>query len=554
MQIWSEGPRPRRQREMIAPSLDEQIGESAGVRFLDELLEQVDWTEWEDQYHQSGPGRPTHHPRIMCAAILYGLMRGMHSTRMLEYATHVCQDFQWLLDGRTIDHSTFAKFRTRHGERLKSLFRQINRKAAQIRRLSLEEVIIDGTRVRADSDRMGSRTAGALERRLTGLEEKMSAALEGLEKAREEGRDDEVDRCERRKQVLQGRMKTDEAALAVARERDALKQAREGLRGSDVRVPVTDPDAHLLPNKEGGYAPNYTPVIAVEADSGLIVAAQISANNTETDCMLELVQETQECLGAKPLRLVADEGFGSGHELQSLKAEGIETYIPLGKGPEGNPALREHPDQPVDCGDWARLPRRAGKLARAAFVYESAQDVYYCPMGHKLSAHRKQSRRSKDGRKVSIVEYKGAPCQGCALARQCLARHAQRRVITRDEYEPCREEARARMNTARGREIYARRAPCVEGVFGTIKAAMGVRKFNRRGLVKVREDWMWTCLAFNLKKMMTWMSEQGGTKPTRAPLRGLLAAFVRSIRLQNTASRLRLCLDRIFPAGEPKTA
>lgn len=121
----------------------------------------------------------------MCAAILYGLIRGMYSTRMLEHATQYALDFQWLLGGRSIDHSSFAKSRTLHGERIKTLFKQINRKAAQVKRLSLEEVIIDGTRVRADSDRHGARTAGALERRQAALEDKITKALEGLEKAKE---------------------------------------------------------------------------------------------------------------------------------------------------------------------------------------------------------------------------------------------------------------------------------------------------------------------------------------------------------------------------------
>jgi len=546
MIIWSEARRPRRQTELIAPSLDDQIGQTEGVRFLDALLGDVDWSLWEEHYHLSGPGRPTHHPRIMCGAILYGLIRGMDSTRKLEYATRYYLDFQWLLDGRTIDHSTFAKFRTIHGERIKLLFGQINRKAAQIKRLSLEEVIIDGTRIRADSDRHGARTAAALERRLAALEEKIGIALEQLEKAREEGSEEEADRCEREKQTLEARRKKDQTALEVAHQRDVVKKAKEGDKSPDVRVPVTDPDAHLLPNKEGGYAPNYTPVIAVESDTGLIVAAHIGDNNTETDCTLDLVKEVEQSLGVKPQRLLADQGFGSGHELVSLKAKGIDTYIPMGKALENNPAQREHPDQPVACNDWDRLPCRGGKLAREAFIFNHSEDVYYCPLGHKLSAYRSQSRSTKSGAKVSIIEYKGAPCQGCALASRCLSRNAQSRIITRDQYESCREEVEARMKTDQGREIYARRAPLVEGVFGTIKATMGVRRFKRRGVQKVREDWLWTCMAFNVKKMMAWMREDGETRPEKVPPRHFIAIFKPSIKLSIIQMQLQSGFNCIF--------
>jgi hypothetical protein len=53
-----------------------------------------------------------------------------------------------------------------------------------------------------------------------------------------------------------------------------------------------------------------------------------------------------------------------------------------------------------------------------------------------------------------------------------------------------------------GREIYKKRAPVVEGIFGVIKHAMGVRRFLPRGLEKVRTEWTWVCTAFNLKKLL----------------------------------------------------
>ena len=338
---------------------------------------------------------------------------------------------------------------------------------ARLKKLSLEEVVIDGTRVRADSDRHGARTAEALERRL--------------------------------------------AALDVAKERDKVKKAKEGKKSPGVRVPVTDPDAHILPNKEGGYAPNYNPVIAVEPQSGLIIGECISKDNSESDCMVGLIQEIEYSFKTAPKRALADGNFGSGPELQALKEKGIETYSPKGQLAADNPARRERYDQPVPESEWERLPCSGKKLAKAAFVYNAEENAYYCPMGHALPAYRQQSRQGSDGQKVSITEYKGAPCQGCPLAARCLSRNARLRTISRDEYEPLREEVAMRMNTPEGAQIYAQRAPHTEGPFGTIKGAMGVRRFNRRGLQQIREDWTWTCLAYNLKKLMSWTDNDPNT-------------------------------------------
>jgi transposase len=515
---WSEAPLPRRQIELISPTLDERIGKYAGVRFLDALLAEVDWSTWEQAYPGGGAGRPPHHPRLMCAAILYGLVRGMHSTRMLEYATEYCVDFQWLLDGRVIDHSTFAKFRTVHGERIKDLFKAINRKAADLKKLSLEEIIIDGTRVRADSDRHGARTAEALKKRLDALDEKLAKALDELEKAREEGGEEAIAQREKEKAALEARKQRDEKALEVAKARDEVKKAKEGKKAHGVRVPVTDPDAHLLENKEGGYAPNYTPVIAVEGELGLIVAERITEQNSESDCLVPLVEQAEELRGRCPNRVLADEGFGAGCELEELGGKGVEVYTPMGKpaGDSNGPTPVAGSETPPE--HWDKLPTRGGRLDKSAFRYDALEDVYVCPMGQILKPYRKQTRKSGTGKTVELMEYSGAACGGCPLASRCLSKNAKARTVSRDEYEGRREEVRERMGSEAGQRIYANRAPRVEGAFGTIKAGMKVRRFQRRGLEKVRQDWTWVCLAYNMRKLMGWMGENTlGMAKTRVP-------------------------------------
>ena len=57
----------------------------------------------------------------------------------------------WLLEGRTIDHSTFCDSRTRFKRELKDLFRQIGRVAMHMGLLRLNQVTLNGTRVKANS-------------------------------------------------------------------------------------------------------------------------------------------------------------------------------------------------------------------------------------------------------------------------------------------------------------------------------------------------------------------------------------------------------------------
>ena len=64
-----------------------------------------------------------------------------------------------------------------------------------------------------------------------------------------------------------------------------------------------------------------------------------------------------------------------------------------------------------------------------------------------------------------------------------------------------KERMAAKVRTAAGRALYARRKVIVEPVFGQIKEARGFRRFLLRGLEKIRGEWCLVCLTHNLLKL-----------------------------------------------------
>jgi transposase/ribosomal protein L34 len=512
---WASAKESRHQPILLGPSLDEQLEADHGIRVLEAILAEVDWRPWEAQYAHQGPGRPAVHPRLMAGAILYGLIKRIRSTRELEEATHMRMDFRWLLEGRTIDHSTFAAFRIRFEEQIADLFKTLNRRAAALRRATLAEILIDGTRLRADSDRHGARTADALEKKLTTLEQEIRYALQQLTDEQGDPSLEAASGAELEARLARLDDQRDRLlkALAVARERDVLKQAKDGKAALQVRVPVTDPDAYVLPNKEGGYAPNYTPVMAVDPASGLIVGAVLAAGNGEAESVPDLMQQVTDLGVGTPHRVLVDGGFASGQNLQQLAEAHVEVYAPLGAPEHPNPAVRPDPTQPVLPEAYDRLPLRGGKLDRRAFVYDPTQDCYYCPMGRRLDAEKSFRRTTPGAPQPHTTVYRSPDCAGCPLAARCVSKKATARTVARDEYEGFREAVCARMKTEAGRAVYARRAPFAEGVFGVIKSVLGVRRFARRGRAKVTADWFWTCTAYNLLKQI----RRGGRTPSSRP-------------------------------------
>ncbi len=490
-------------------SLEDAVGADHVVRSFEVCMDVVDWGPWEARY-TAGAGQPPIHPRLMASAILYGLIRNIRSSRMLEDATRERVDFMWLLEGRSIDHSTLAAFRTEFGGELRTLNRELSRLVCSRVDEALVTLIIDGTRLRANSSRYGARTAQALDALALACTRELDRklALLGEEDQRVESDTLALDALEAEVGQLRAQVAQYERALGVARERDALKKAKDGAKATPVRVPVTDPDAQIVPNKDGGYAPNYTPVAAIDAATGLIVSAEVLSGSNEASAVLPAVENAAELCAHKPERVLADSGFASGENLYALDAMGIEAYMPTTSDfrPE-NPANRDDPSTPVPESDWPRLPLRGKKLAASAFIYDATANCYYCPMGKMLTpVHRKQKNA------ITPTQYRCPGKAGCPLADRCVKAKPNARTVTRDRYQELRDDTHRRMATPEGREIYKARAPLIEGVFAIIKHHMNIRGFLLRGLQKVRHEWNWICTAYNLKKIIRLL--KGRLKPS----------------------------------------
>ena len=85
---------------------------------------------WEAHYH-GRIGQPPIHPKVLAGLLLYGMRHAVRSSRRLEYMAGHAIDFIWLVEGRRPDHSTICEFRTKFGQELKDLFRNVVKMALE---------------------------------------------------------------------------------------------------------------------------------------------------------------------------------------------------------------------------------------------------------------------------------------------------------------------------------------------------------------------------------------------------------------------------------------
>lgn len=507
---WAESPTSREQIALFSPTLDSVIADDDPVRLFDEILAGMDWSQWESEYH-GRLGQPPIHPRYLAAAILYGLYRRVRSSRQLEEATHYRLDFIWLLHGRRLDHTTLAKFRTKFRKPLKALFRQIGRFAMTLGLVRLCEVGFDGTRVKANNSRHATRTAKTLEEQLAALGEvfdQMMSELDANDGAQTtlDGQPDSPTQLPASLANLERRRQRVRDALSQAKAADeSRRKLGRNPEKNPAQVPTTDPDARVMPNKEGGYAPNYTPTVTTDGHRGFIVDCDVTDDVNEGSHAASSVDRIEETYGEKPRRFVTDGGNTSGVLIHQMEERGIEFFAPVQSNqPQvGNPALRDDATQPVAESQIAQLPRnKQGQLDKTCFVYDSEQDVYHCPQGHAMP-YTKSKRDTRGHEPVDRRIYQCGACGGCPLAAICLSATTKRgRTITRDKYEAARERTAARMLEGPSKELMRRRSWIAETPFGIMKSVMGIRQFLLRGLVKVKTEWTWAATAFNLAKLV----------------------------------------------------
>jgi transposase len=509
MGYWAKAPMAREQLVLIATTLDDRIPDDHPVRLIAEILEGYDWSGWESQY-DGRLGQPPIHPKILASLWLYGLRRGVRSSRKLEYTAKHSIDFMWLAQGHTPDHTTLSEFRSKHSAGLKDLFKHILRVAMVGGFLDLIDVGTDGTRIKANSSRYqtwtAERIAKALEELAAELEKQLAESRQADDRERQLLGDSPAEQLPAELADLTARRKKLEAIQAQLHEADAARK-KDGIdpKKNPAQIPKHDPDSRVLPNKEGGYAPNYTPLATTEGRGGYVVDCDVIVGPNENQELLPSLDRVTERLGEKPEHALADGAFATGPNIKNLESRGIEFYSHLPIPAEaGNPAIRPDPTQPVPEGEWDRLPinSQTKKLDKSCFVYAAEQDVYYCPRGEAMPYEQTKTEK-KNGETVGSRIYRCPACATCPLAGRCISTNNKTggRSISRDIYATERERFAAKMQTPEAQTVYDKRMSIAETTFAIIKHVRGLRQFLLRGLEKVNIEWLWTCTGLNLDKL-----------------------------------------------------
>ena len=463
----------RQQIRLRAIDPERLVEEDHPVRAIWELLGQMDLSRFAAglKAREGRPGRDACDPRVIIALWLYALSRGVREARALDEWSQYEPGCQWLLGLERINYHTLSDFVTQHAAALDHLFVQVLQVLMAAGAADLQRVAHDGTKIRAAA----SRKSFKREERLAECRKLAEEHLTSLQQQSPE-------------ELSAARRKAQERAARERRER--VRQAEEELQRqqaekapaeqAQVKASVTDAEAQIMRQGDGGFAPSYNAQISTDSTAGVIVGYDASQAKEDSHELQSALERIAANTGRTPAQILVDGGYTTRQNIVEAAEGPTELIGSLGE------------DRSQD-----KLQRRgvSPEFLPEHFRYDAVRDAYTCPAG-KLLAYK--SRKQLVGGVEKHYQAKARDCRDCPFRAQCCPRAKYGRMVLRTEEHPRVAAFRKKMQRPECQAIYRQRAQVAEFSNACLKEKRGLRRFLRRGLEKVRTELAWASLSCNV--------------------------------------------------------
>jgi transposase len=437
------------QQLLLPPDLRAWLPEGDIALVVSDVVDELDLSAIDAAYESGeGRGQPPYHPAMLVKLLLYGYCVGTASSRKIERATYRDVAFRVLAGDQHPDHDSIAEFRARHLGALAALFVQVLRLCQAAGLVTLGHVALDGTKLKANASKHKAMSYARMEETERRLEAEVRALLEQAQQvdAAEDAqygrgrRGDELPAELARRESRLAKIRAAKAALTAEAQARAAQAADAGRAKRAAR-------AQRVGGAKGRPAPVPDPTQARPTPTA-------QRNFTDPESRIMVDGATKE--------------FVQGYNAQA--------------------AVDSQAQVIVACG-----------------VTQAAGDVgQFVPMLAQVAAHLGQL-------PVQVTADAGYFSEANLTAPQFAAidfyvppdrqPHGRDAAAGRNRQGAFSDAMRAKLQTAAGRAVYARRKTIPEPVFGQIKQGRGFRRFWLRGVDKVRGEWGLICLTHNLLKL-----------------------------------------------------
>jgi transposase len=436
-----------------------QLPEDDLVFFLIDVVPTLDLSRIHAPYQDETRGAPPFDPVMMVCLLLYAYCVGVFSSRKIARACERNLAFLAIVGEDRPDFHTISLFRKTHLDAFADVFVQVLRLAKAAGLVRLGTIAVDGTKVQGNASRHKAMSYGYMTQEVARLRAEIDQLLKQAQDV--DAQDDaalgtrrggelpeELRRRQDRLATIAAAMKRLEAEARA--EGDAERQGREEAEAQRQRTGT----------KRRGRLPG--PIVETPT-------AKAQTNFTEPELsIMKTANKGWDCCG----------------NAQVSVDDGCQIILACDVTAECNDKQQAEPMAQAtrDQLDQAGIAPAADESGARPPIPAALDTGYF------------------SGPAVAAMEREGFDPY---IATERQRHHSTSSSSASEAPAPgtVKEKMQAKLKTAAGRAVYARRKAIVEPVFGQTKEARGFRRFLLRGLAKIRGEWRLVCLTHNLLKI-----------------------------------------------------
>jgi hypothetical protein len=438
--------------------------------------------------------------------VLLAYSRGITSSRMMARACTENVVFIALACDQQPHFTTLANFVATLGKEVEAVFRDVLMVCNAQGLIGKQMFAIDGCKLPSNASKEWSGTRADFERKAAKMERAVAHLVRAHAErdAREALHSDEDIQRQHEERTLATLRKN----AGKLREALATTSERIGAKGKPIKRNLTDADSATLKSSHG-VVQGYIGVAAVDGEHQVIVEAQAHGTPQEHDLLKPMIDGVRDHFAAigdagaiDDAAFLADAGYHSERGLKALAADGIDAYIADGQ-------MRKRDPRYADA--CAHKPAgKAKTFLPRDFTFDRERGTCVCPARQMLKLN--SANATISGRKAIVFKGTAATCSACPLRSQCLRKPnvtAVRQVaffkgsVESKRPNPHCRAMREKIDSSKGRAIYAQRMGLIEPVFGHTRQR-GLRRFTLRGQTKVTTQWKLFCIVHNVAKLQRY--------------------------------------------------
>src|SRR5216684_7635113 len=308
----------RQQMSWRAVNVEKLIGDDHPARAIWALVGGLDLRRFYDNIESSAEegGRPAIDPQLLISLWVYAYSQGIASAREVARRCEYDPAFQWLTGLEEVNYHTLADFRVEKQKELDGLFTQVLAALSKEGMITLEQVMQDGTKIKALASTRSYQREGTIREHLDRARRRVT---EMGDPRNEEASPKAKQAQARARREQQERLESALEELQKLQERKSGEKAK-----SDARVSTSDPQARVMKQSDGGLALSYNAQISTDAAQGLIVGVAVTQAAEDSAQLLPAVDRVEERLEKKPQQMVADSGYTTRENIEKMAGREID--------------------------------------------------------------------------------------------------------------------------------------------------------------------------------------------------------------------------------------